>query len=493
MKTIVIGSGISGLSCASFLAKKGYDVTIFEKNEQIGGRAREFKADGFTFDMGPSWYWMPDVFEDFYQKFGHTTSDFYNLKRLSPSYRIFWGEGEKDDIPADYDELKALFEGYESGAGDALDQFMTDGQKKYEKGVGEMVYKPSTSIQEFIKLEYLQPIFIKSLFNSFEKHAKKYFKHPKLLQLMEFPILFLGATAKNTPSLYSLMNYADMKLGTWYPMGGMHKIIEAFSSIALENNVKIHTNSEVEKIEVDSQSKKAKGVVVNNKMYEADVVIGGADYHHVDKQLLQKNESNYSHKYWDNRKLAPSALIYYIGVDKKISGLKHHNLFFDEDFGQHSKEIYTDKKWPESPLFYVCCPSKTDPEVAPTDKENLFILIPVAVDLEDSEEIRKHYFEYTIQKLEAYTGESIRDHVVYKKQYAQKEFKEDYHSFKGNAYGLANTLDQTAYFKPQILNKNISNLFYTGQLTVPGPGVPPSIISGEVVANQIIKKYDATF
>lgn len=492
MKVIVIGGGIASLSAASYLAKAGFEVELFEKNEQLGGRARQFESDEFVFDMGPSWYWMPEVFEKFFNDFKHSASDFYQLERLDPSYRVYWGQDDHSDIPANYGELRQMFESIETGAGKKLDEFLEDAQVKYDKGVGEMVQKPSIAITEFTKLEYLKPIFLKSIFTSFEKHARKYFKDKRLLQLVEFPILFLGATAKDTPSLYSLMNYADMKLGTWYPMGGMHEIIKAFEQVARGQGVKIHTGMPVESITYDEKSKAATGVVINGKEFQADVVLGGADYEHVDQKILPQKLSNYKPSYWDSRKLAPSALLYYVGVDKKIPELHHHNLFFDEDFTTHSKEIYTTKEWPTNPLFYVCCPSKTDKSVAPEGKENIFILIPVAVDLEDTEEVREQYFNYTLDKLEKYTHTKFRDQISFKRSYAHREFKADYNSFKGNAYGLANTLGQTAYLKPRLKNKNLKNLFYTGQLTVPGPGVPPSIISGEVVAKQIISRYGVT-
>jgi phytoene desaturase len=486
-QAIVIGSGVAGLSAASYLAKAGMRVTVLEKNSSAGGRARKFETQGFMFDMGPSWYWMPDVFEKFYNDFGKTTADFYTLKRLDPSYKVYWKSGEGIDIPADMHELELLFERYEPGSGLRLRKFLSEAAYKYEVGINDLVYKPSLSLLEFADMRLLNGLVKMDVFTSMKKHVRSFVKHPFLLELLEFPILFLGALPANTPALYSLMNYADMSLGTWYPMGGMHKIIEAFVSIAQQQGVQLKLNSEV--VRIESHAGKAKKIITaNGNIYEADVVVGAGDYHHIEQQLLSDNDKTYTPKYWDTRKLAPSCLLYYVGLNVKLKNLSHHNLFFDADFMRHAREIYEHPQWPEDPLFYASVPSLTDDSVAPAGHENLFLLIPVAPGLQDTEEIKDKYFNLIMDRLEARTGQSIRQHVVYKRSYAMSDFVADYHAFKGNAYGLANTLMQTAILKPRIKSKKLHNLYYAGQLTVPGPGVPPSIISGKVVANLIQKE-----
>ncbi len=484
-KIVVIGSGVAGLSTASFLAKAGHQVTLLEKNETIGGRARKFEVDGYVFDMGPSWYWMPDVFERFYQQFGYSSSDFYELKRLSPSYKVFWKDGSNDNVPADLNEFKAWFEKLEPGSASKLDKFLEEAAYKYEVGINDLVHKPSLNIMEFADVRIATGVFKMHLFSSFSKYIRKYFKHPKIIELLEFPVLFLGAMPKDTPALYSLMNYADIKLGTWYPMGGMHKIIEAFEKIAIEQGVSINTNSEVVKF-IYENNEIISVEDVNGNTFEADVVVSGADYEHTD-QTLAKGKSNYSKDYWNSRLMAPSSLLFYLGVNKRVENLLHHNLFFDEDFNQHAVEIYKNPTWPSKPLFYACVPSKTDPSVAPDGHENIFLLVPLAPDLEDSDEMREKYFDIILTRLEQKTGQSVREHITYKRSYCLSDFKQDYHAYKGNAYGLANTLRQTAFLKPKLKSKKIANLYYTGQLTTPGPGVPPSIISGEVVAKEVMK------
>jgi len=485
-KVIVIGAGFSGLAAATGLADKGYDVTILEKNSMAGGRARVFEAEGFTFDMGPSWYWMPDIFDNYFAKFNKKTSDYYDLVRLDPSYAVILEGNETIALPAGVDKLEALFEEMESGSGAKFREFLRQAEYKYEVGINKFVWKPSRSISEFVSVKLLYDVVRLDVFQSFAKHIRKFFTDDKILKLMEFPILFLGATPENTPAMYSLMNYAEMQLGTWYPMGGMHKIVQGMVALAEEKGVKISYNQEVEKVVVNNGI--AKQVITNQGTFDADAVVASADYHHVEDKILGQNYRNYDEEYWDKRVMAPSSLLFYLGVNKRIPKLLHHNLFFDEDFSLHAHEIYTEPKWPSKPLFYASAPSVTDSSVAPEGCENIFLLIPVAPDLEDTDEMREKYYDILMERLEKYCGTSIRDAVVYKRSYAHHDFKQDYHAFKGNAYGLANTLMQTALLKPTLKNKKIQNFYYTGQLTVPGPGVPPSLISGLLVANELDKE-----
>lgn len=484
-KIAVIGSGFSGLSAAAYLAAAGHEVHVFEKNSSAGGRARHFKTgNGYIFDMGPSWYWMPDVFEQFFNDFGHRVSDFYELRLLDPSFNVVFGDGVIS-VPADYAELRSLFESVESGSASQLDKFMEEARFKYDTGMRNLSKMPGISISEFMNADLIKGALRLQIVSSFSKHVRKYFSHPKLIALMEFPVLFLGAMPQDTPALYSLMNYAGLKLGTWYPVGGFGKVIDALCSVAEENNTVFHFNAPVEKIVVEND--KAVAIEVNGNTISFDGIIASADYHHVERDLLSKEFRNYAEDYWEKKIFAPSCLIYYIGISKKIKSIEHHTLFFEEDLFQHSIEIYKRPQWPSKPLFYVCCPSRTDKSVAPENHENLFLLMPLAVGLEDNESLREKYFTMMMQRLQKQIGEEIVSHIDFKKSYCVSDFISDYNSYKGNAYGLANTLMQTAILKPKIRNKKIGNLFYAGQLTVPGPGVPPSLISGKMAADQIIK------
>ena len=474
------------MSAAAFLARAGYDVTVLEKHDMAGGRARKMDVDGFTFDMGPSWYWMPDVFERFFAQFGHRVADYYELIRLDPSYRIYWNDGPMD-IPASYEALRDLFESLETGAAAKLDQFMTEAAYKYRVGINKLVFKPGQSLTEFLDLDLLRGVFRLDVFNSIKNHVAKHFSHPQIRQIMEFPVLFLGALPEDTPALYSLMNYADIKLGTWFPKGGMFEIVRAMQSVAEEQGAKFLFNQDVTEISIDRSA--AHTVVTRTgQRFEADVVVGGADYHHIETQLLPDAYRSYTKNWWDKKLMAPSCLIYYVGLNTRVPGILHHTLFFDVPFDEHARDIYTTKQWPESPLFYLSASSITDPSQAPPGGENLFFLIPLAAGLEgDSEAMREKYFELMCNRMQRLTGMDIRPHVVFRKSYAHRDFIQDYNAFKGNAYGLANTLMQTAILKPSCRSKKVKNLFYTGQLTVPGPGVPPSLISGEVVAAQVMR------
>jgi phytoene desaturase len=486
VKIGVIGAGFAGLSAAACLAKAGFDVTVFEKNESAGGRARTFVSQGFQFDMGPSWYWMPDVFEKFFSRFGKKPSDYYSLVRLDPSYRVFYSRKEIIDIPAGIEAVSNLFEQLQPGSGERLMKFLKDGKIKYETAMkAGLAYAPGISLSELINVNFIKAIFSLHVFQSLSTYIKKQFTHQKLIQLLEFPALFLGAHAVTIPALYSLMNYADIALGTWYPMGGMHKIIEGMVSVGHEHGVKFEFNSDVDNLVVRESLITHVGINGNSKAF--DYVVAAADYPFVES-LLPKSLRNYSEQYWNKKALTPSCLIFFLGINKKLKNLQHHNLFFDRDFDRHAHEMFNKPCWPQDPLFYVCCPSLSDPGAAPPAHENIFVLMPVAPGLNDEESSRQRYFDAIIDRLEKLTGQTILDSIVVKRSYAHRDFMDDYHAFRGNAFGLASTLSQTAHLRASIRNKRIKNLFYAGQYTVPGPGVPPAIISGQVVADELIKR-----
>ncbi|WP_240347794.1 phytoene desaturase family protein [Longitalea arenae] len=486
MRIGIIGAGFAGLSAACYLSAAGHEVHVFEKNAEAGGRARQLRtANGFIFDMGPSWYWMPAVFEKFFNDFGYRVSDLYQLQLLDPAFEIVFEKKETIVIPGTSDDLHNLFESIQPGGARALARFLAEGEQKYRFGMEQLVYKPALSITEYLSAKLIWRSLQVDVFLPFSKHVRKFFTDPRLIALMEFPVLFLGAKPAQTPALYSLMNYAGLQLGTWYPQGGFGKVIEAMQFIAEQNGVTFHFNTNVEKI--ISTTNRVSGLQVNGNYFPCDGLIAAADYHHVEEKLLADGERNYNGKYWNNKVMAPSCLIFYLGIDKKLARLKHHTLFFDERLDDHADQIYKDPQWPDKPLFYVCCPSKTDDSVAPPGHENLFLLMPVAAGLQDNEYTREKYYSIMMNRLEAFAGESIHDHIVYRRSYCIKNFISDYNAYKGNAYGLANTLSQTAVLKPKIRNKQLKNLFYAGQLTVPGPGVPPSIISGKIAAGLLDK------
>jgi phytoene desaturase len=478
----IIGSGFSALAASCYLAQQGNKVTIYEKNSTIGGRARQLKRDGFTFDIGPTWYWMPDVFERFFADFGKKPSDYYSLQKLSPAYQVYFGEADFVTIADNLPEIITTFESIEKGSGAKLETFMKEAQSNYNIAIKDLVYRPGVSPLELITVETAMKV--NQFFGNISKDIRRRFKNKKLVQILEFPVLFLGAKPSDTPSFYSFMNFADFGLGTWHPKNGMYSVILAMEQLAKELGVIIHTNSNIEKIEVVNG--KAVGIKVNGKNVSADVVLSGADYHHTET-LLDEKHRVYSEKYWENKTFAPSSLLFYVGLDKKVANVEHHSLFFDVDFDVHAQDIYDNPKWPENPLFYASFPSKTDSNSAPEGKEAAIFLIPIAPGLQDTPELRETYFEKIITRLEKLTQQNIKNNIIFKESFCVNDFVKDYNSYKGNAYGLANTLLQTAFLRPKLKSKKVESLYFTGQLTVPGPGVPPALISGKLVADLIQK------
>ena len=480
-KVVIIGSGFSSLAASCYLAKAGYDVTVLEKNNSLGGRARMLEKEGFKFDMGPTWYWMPDVFERFFNDFDRRPSDYYRLEKLSPAYTVYFDKDNQITIGDSLESIYETFEKIEPGSTKYLDKFLKAARFNYDLAIKELVYRPGESLTELITPQTIRRAG--QFFSTVSKNVRSGLKSRELRQVLEFPVLFLGAKPSDTPAFYNFMNYADFGLGTWHPVGGMYEVVKAMVALAVELGVDIQKNIDVDKILVADN--KVRGVIAYERLYEADIVLSGADYHHTET-LLDPEYKQYSEKYWSKRTFAPSSLLFYVGFNKKLKNTEHHTLFFDADFEQHAREIYDKPSWPEKPLFYASFPSKTDASFAPEGKEAGTFLIPLAPGIEDTMEIREKYFNQIMARFEDLTGQEVKNDIRFKESYCVNDFIKDYNSYKGNAYGLANILTQTAFLRPKIRSKKVENLFFTGQLTVPGPGVPPSLISGKIAATSII-------
>ncbi len=481
-KINIIGSGFSSLAASCYLAKAGYQVEVFEKNSTVGGRARQFKKEGFTFDIGPTWYWMPDVFERFFADFDKKTSDYYQLEKLDPAYQVYFDKDDSIIIPGNLNEIYDNFEKEEPGSAVKLEKFIAKARDNYDIAIKDLVYRPGVSPMELVTPQTAKRLG--RFFTNISQEVRKDFSNEKLRKILEFPVLFLGAKPSDTPAFYSFMNYADFGLGTWHPKGGMYKVIEAIKDLAESYGVIFHLDAPVEKI--ITKNGKAKGLLVNGEEHFANIVLTGADYHH-SEQLLPEKLRQYSANFWKKKTFAPSSLLFYVAFDKKIKNVSHHTLFFDSNFEDHAKDIYDDPKWPDNPLFYASFPSITDDSCAPEGKEAGIFLIPLAPDLEDSPEIREHYFNIILDRFERITGQKLKSNIIFKESFCVNDFKEAYNSYKGNAYGMANTLFQTAFLRPKLRSKKVDHLYFTGQLTVPGPGVPPSLISGKLAAGLIEK------
>ncbi len=482
-KVSIIGSGFSALAASCYLARDGYDVTIFEKNDTVGGRARQLKKEGFTFDIGPTWYWMPDVFERFFSDFNKTPKDYFTLEKLNPAYSVYFGKNDYITIEDTLEKICTAFEKEEPGSSKKLLKFIDNAQNNYEVAIKDLVYRPGVS-----PFELVTPVTMKKInqfFSTIKRDVRKEFKNDRLAMILEFPVLFLGAKPDNTPSFYSFMNYADFGIGTFHPKKGMYQVILAIESLAKSLGVTIKTNMPIEKINITKGQ--ATEIISNGTSFKSDIVLSGADYHHTET-LLDSKYVQYSESYWEKKTFAPSSLLFYVGFDKKLKNVNHHTLFFDVDFDEHAKDIYDDPKWPENPLFYASFPSITDEHAAPEGKEAGIFLVPLAPGLDDTPELRAQYFDIIVNRFEMLTSQSIKNNIIFKESFCVKDFVKDYNSYKGNAYGMANTLFQTAFLRPKLKSKKVDNLYFTGQLTVPGPGVPPSLISGKLVA-ELIKKH----
>lgn len=477
----VIGSGFSSLAAACYLAKEGHTVEVFEKNSTLGGRARQYKRDGFTFDMGPSWYWMPDIFDKFFKDFGKDVSDFYDLEKLNPAYQV-WFQDEVVTIGDTLDKIAIEFERIEPGSSPALKKFIKKAGVNYDIAINDVVNKPGISPFELVTPE--TAVRVDQFFRTISDDVRKAFKNEKLVSILEFPVLFLGAKPNKTPAFYRFMNYADFGLGTWHPKGGMHMVIKGMIDLAKSLGVTFHTDSPATKINVENGH--VQGLEINGTFHKADIVVSGADYHH-SETLLSEKDRQYSEAYWDKKTFAPSSLLFYVGFDTKFDKVAHHNLFFDTDFDEHARTIYDDLAWPKEPLFYANFPSRNDETMAPEGKENGFFLIPIAPGVEDTEALRNQYFDIILERLERLSGQNFKNHILFKESFCVNDFVKEYNSYKGNAYGMANTLSQTAFLRPKLKSKKVKNLYFTGQLTVPGPGVPPALISGKLTAQLIAK------
>lgn len=481
---VVIGAGFGGLSAAAYLAKAGHKVTIYEKTDQPGGRARVLKTKGFTFDMGPSWYMMPDVFEQFFQDFETEVRDHYHLQQLKPSYRVFTSNDQFDGQP--FPAAKQLFESKDPGSAERLNSFMNKTAMEYDSLRKDILIKPMVSPKEVLDRKVLRQLVSQKSIRSFHWQAKRLTKNRDLQKMLEFMSVFMGGSPKNIPALYSLLTYVDMGLGVWYPDKGFGAVAEAFANIAKQKGVKIVYNAPVSGIKTVGGH--AAGVVVKGKTITSDAVVANADYQFVETKLLSSSARSFDHNYWDKRTISPSATLIFIGVKKRLPGLLHHNLFFDAPWDQHFRAIFNKKHWSKDPLFYLCVPSKTDHSVAPKGQENLFVLVPSAAGVEPTKKQLKQLLDQVVGRIEQKIGVAFKEDIVVQEIRTQKYFSETFNAYQGNAFGLSHTLRQSALFRPPVVSRKLSNLFYTGQYTNPGTGVPMVVLSGKVAANEVMKR-----
>lgn len=483
-KAVVVGAGFGGLSSAALLAKEGFEVTVLEKCEGPGGRARLWEEGGFAFDMGPSWYLMPEVFDRYFSLFGKKREDYWKLRKLDTHYRVFFGGKESATITSDFARTKELFEGFEPGGGERLAAYVANAKYKYDTATSDFLYREYRSVFQFLNKRLMTEGLRLNVFQSLDGYVRRYFTDHRARKILEYAMVFLGASPSNAPALYSLMSYLDLADGVYFPEGGMYAIVEGLVKLCGELGVKIECGVEVTGIKTSGG--RAVGVSArrgsDNFDIPAGAVLANADYAHVERELLEPGDRSYGAGYWEKAVLAPSMFIAYLGVDGKVDGIAHHNLYFADDWDAHFSSVFDKPAWPDDACFYLSAASKTDRRAAPEGKENLFLLVPVAPGLSDDDETRERFYEKTMDRVEAVTGQSIRNRIILKRLFSQRDFIGDYHAYKGTALALAHTLRQTAVFRPAMRSKRVKGLYYAGQYTHPGVGVPMALIASEVVA-----------
>ncbi|MEM0438088.1 MAG: phytoene desaturase family protein [Candidatus Micrarchaeia archaeon] len=486
-RAAVVGAGAGGMCAAALLAKQGYDVTVFEKNRTHGGRARTFSEKGFRFDMGPSWYLMPEVFESYFRIFGWRTSDYFRLKRLDPYYRVFYEDGTVVDITSDPVHNRNVFESLEHRSSQKLQEYLENAKSIYSIAMGKFIMRSYDSLLSVLDPSLVSGVLRLGLHRSLDSYVSQYFTSAKIAKIMEYTSVFLGTDPRSTPAMYCIMSHVDQGLGVWYPEGGIGRLMDAFRELAESQGARFKFNAEVERIEVEGG--RVKGVRVNGKLYEADVVLVNADYEHADQHLLAPQYRTYSKSYWESRTLGPSGFIVFLGIRKRLPSLAHHSLFFADDWNAHFDDIFRHKRWPKNPSYYVKCTSKDDPSVAPKGCENVFIFVPVAPGLADSDRARESYFRKVLAHFEKYVArDEVAKHIIVKRIYSQRDFASDYNAYMGNALGLAHTLFQTAMFRPRISSPKVKGLYYAGHYTHPGVGLPMVVLAAQIAATEIAER-----
>jgi phytoene desaturase len=486
-KVIIIGAGFGGLSTAAFLSKNGFDVTVIEKNKDVGGKAGQIFDNEFTFDIGPSWYMIPEVYERFFEQLGHSREEFYSLKKLEPSYRVFFENDKMYDIPSSLEKSMEIFEEMEPGSSPKIQKFLDDAKFKYEVALGKFLYKNFSSLTDFLDFSTIKQGLQLKVWDSLHSEVSRYVSDERIKKLLTWHTVFLGGSPKTIPSLYSLMAHADFIKNIWYPEGGFNNVAQSIRKIAEKNGATFVFNEAVKEIAVENGT--VRKVVTEKSEYFCDAIVANADYQFVETKLLPESSRSFSPSYWEKTKLGCSTYVVCLGVNKRLPGLLHHNYYFSEDWDKNFESIFDKPQWPENPSYYISAVSKTDPAVAPKDSENLFLLAPVAPGLNDSDSLRKDFTQSLIAKTESLIGESFSQNIVAQHTIAQREHISWYNAYKGNALGLAHTLMQTAILRPSIKSPKVKNLFYTGQYTQPGTSVAITLISGELAAKEVTQFF----
>jgi len=482
---VIIGAGYAGLSSALLLLREGWQVTVLEKNEAPGGRARLWQEKGYSFDMGPSWYLMPEVFETFFASVGSSVAEAYDLTKLKTHYKVYFEGQEAVTITDDLERTKRLFESFEPGGAVRLQKYMDEAQYKYDTALGEFLYREYRTVFDFLNRKILTKGLSLGIFQKLDKFVRRFFGDVRARQILEYAMVFLGTSPQDAPALYSIMSHVDLKLGVFFPEGGMNGVAQAMARLVTQRGGTILCHHEVTALKVDEG--RVRSVETNRGSFTGDVVLNCGDYAWGETKLLEPRWQSYKKAYWDQRTFAPSMFLVFLGVNRRLPGLEHHNLYFSADWNQHFDTIFKNPAWPQNPCFYLSAITKTDPAMAPAGAENLFLLVPVAPGLTDEDEFRAKYLEGLFDHVKKVTGEDLRQGLEVCRVFGPRDFENDYHAWGGTALGLAHTLFQTAVFRPAHRSKKVANLWYSGQYTHPGVGVPMTLIASDIVVKEIVK------
>jgi phytoene desaturase len=390
----------------------------------------------------------------------------------------------------DLETNRQTFESYEPGAGERFDTYLEKSKLNYQVGMEHFVYEDRTSLRDYADWDVMKNARGLSLIGSMQDHVEKYFEHPKLQQIMQYSLVFLGGSPQNTPALYNLMSHVDFNMGVYYPENGLGGVVDGIVSLGSELGVTYKTGMDV------SEIRGREGAFVtradDGSEFYSDYVVSNADYRHTEMELLPPEKRQYDSDYWDSRTYAPSAFLLYLGVEGDVDELAHHTLVLPTDWDDHFEKIFDEPAWPDEPAYYLCVPSETDDTVAPDGHSNLFALVPVAAGLSDTEEMREAYRDKLLADIAENTGVDLRDRIVVERAFSISDFADRYNSTEGTALGLAHTLRQTALLRPDHHSTAVDGLFFTGSFTTPGIGVPMCLISGQLTAEEMADYAPAT-
>jgi phytoene desaturase len=477
---------MGSLAAAIRLCAMGFEVEVFEKNDQPGGRMGRLERCGFTFDTGPSLLLMTDVYRELFRFAGRDLDDYVRLIPLDGEYRVNFGDGDSLTIRRTLPELIKELERIEPGVTPRFYRFLEDASRKYRIGRSEFVERDFEGARDFFGLRNLRLLLRTRALNNYYRSVSKFFRTQKLRQAFSLQTMYLGLSPFGAPAVYSLLPYTELaEDGLWFPEGGMYALIEAMERLATELGVRFRLNSPVEEIVVTKG--RASGVRVNGDEVEADAVLVGADLPYAYRELLGGSaDEDFRWRKRENLEYTASAFMLYLGIDRKLEGMLHHNFYLSERYRENFEAVFRDRRLPDEPSFYAVVPSRTEPKMAPAGMESLFVLVPVP-HLSDRVDWRRDgaaFKERVYELLEERCGIE-RSRVVFEKVRTPLDWRDEYNLEEGAAFGLGHGILQVGYFRPPMVSRSVEGLYFVGASTRPGTGVPLVTIGGRLVADRI--------